>query len=46
MAGSGLAGYAGYSNFSKVVLTIAMLFGRLEIYPVLLTAYPKTWAKK
>lgn len=41
-----MAGYAGYSNFSKVVLTIAMLFGRLEIYPVLLTAYPKTWAKK
>lgn len=41
-----MAGYAGYSNFSKLVLTFCMLFGRLEIYPVLLAFYPKTWAKK
>lgn len=41
-----MAGYAGYSNFSKVVLSFSMLFGRLEIYPVLLAFYPKTWAKK
>ena len=41
-----MAGYAGYSSFSKVVLTFAMLFGRLEIYPVLLALYPRTWAKK
>lgn len=41
-----MAGYGGYSNFSKFVLSIAMLFGRLEIYPVLLALYPRTWRKK
>lgn len=41
-----MAGYAAYSGFSKLVLTFAMLFGRLEIYPVLLAFYPKTWTKK
>ena len=41
-----MAGYGGYSNFSKLILTFAMLLGRLEIYPVLLAFYPKTWAKK
>lgn len=38
--------YAGYSPFSKVVLTLAMLLGRLEIYPVLLSLNPSTWIKK
>ena len=28
--------YAGYSDFSKVVLTLTMLLGRLEILPVLI----------
>lgn len=41
-----MSGYGGYSDFSKLVLSIAMLFGRLEIYPVLLALYPKTWRKK
>ena len=41
-----MAGYGAYSGFSKLVLTFAMLFGRLEIYPVLLAFYPKTWTKK
>ena len=35
-----------YSAFSKIVLTFAMLLGRLEIYPILLTLLPKTWLKK
>ncbi|MFR4008396.1 MAG: TrkH family potassium uptake protein [Christensenellales bacterium] len=30
-----LSSFAGYSAFSKIVLSIAMLLGRLEIYPVL-----------
>ncbi len=38
--------YAGYSPFSKVVLTFAMLLGRLEIYPVLLSFTPTTSLKK
>ncbi len=39
-------GYAVYSDFSKVVLSIAMLLGRLEIYPIVLAFYPHTWTKK
>ena len=38
--------YTCYSGFSKIVLTIAMLFGRLEIYPILLAFSPLTWTKK
>ncbi len=41
-----MEGYAAYSNFSKVVLSIAMRLGRLESYPVLLALYPRTWTKK
>ncbi len=41
-----MEGYGAYSSFSKFVLTFAMLFGRLEIYPVLLALYPRTWTKK
>ena len=40
------ASYAEYSAFSKVLLSIAMLFGRLEIYPLLFTLSPSTWTKK
>lgn len=38
--------YTGYSAFSKVVLMFAMLLGRLEIYPMLLSFTPTTWLKK
>ena len=50
--GPGLAGvgpasnYAAYSAVSKLVLSLAMLLGRLEIYPLLLTLAPSTWIKK
>lgn len=37
--------YSGYSGFSKVVLSFAMLLGRLEIYPLLLTMSIWTWKK-
>ena len=40
------ASYAGYSAFSKIVLSLAMLLGRLEIFPILLTLSPGTWFKK
>ncbi len=46
----GIAGpagsYADFSALSKIVLSLAMLFGRLEIYPIILTLSPSTWAKK
>ena len=50
--GPGLAGvgpasnYAAYSPASKLVLSLAMLLGRLEIYPLLLTLAPGTWIRK
>lgn len=39
------ASYAGYSAFSKIVLTFTMMLGRLEILPVLILFFPKTWKK-
>lgn len=48
--GFGIAGpasnYSYYNAISKFVLTIAMLFGRLEIYPMLLALSPSTWTKE
>ena len=38
--------FAAYSPLSKVMLSLAMLFGRLEIYPLLFTLSPSTWTKK
>ena len=34
-----------FSPFSKIVLILNMLFGRLEIFPLLLTFLPSTWKK-
>lgn len=39
-------GFADYSVFSKLLLSLAMLFGRLEIYPILFALTPSTWTKK
>lgn len=44
--GFAAANFAGYSAFSKILLILAMLLGRLEIYPMLLFLTPKTWAKR
>ncbi len=41
-----MAGYAFYSPFSKIILSFAMLLGRLEIYPLLLVIFPATWTKR
>ena len=47
--GLGLVGpamsYSQYSPFCKIVLAFSMLFGRLEIYPMLITLSPSTWKK-
>lgn len=40
------ASYAGYSSFSKLVLSLAMLLGRLELFPMLLAFAPSTWTKR
>lgn len=48
--GLGLVGpagnYAAFSPLAKVVLTLDMLFGRLELYPMLILLLPTTWTKK
>ena len=48
--GLGLVGpslsYTNYSPLSKIVLTFAMLLGRLELYPILFLFAPSTWTKK
>ena len=38
--------YADYGVLSKVVLSFAMLLGRLEIYPMVLALLPGTWTKE
>lgn len=37
--------FAIFSPFSKVLLSFAMIAGRLEIFPILLLFIPKTWSK-
>lgn len=37
--------YSGFSAFSKMLLTLTMLIGRLEILPVLILFNPKAWKK-
>lgn len=38
--------YSAYSSFSKLVLSGAMLLGRLEIYPLLIALTPTAWSKR
>lgn len=50
--GPGLAGvgptsnYSAYSGFSKILLSLAMLLGRLEIFPLILGLNPLIWKKR
>jgi trk system potassium uptake protein TrkH len=37
--------FAVFSGRSKLLLTLAMLIGRLEIYPILVLFSPNTWKK-
>lgn len=39
-------GFNIYSPFSKIVLSFAMLLGRLEIYPLILLFSPSSWLKR
>lgn len=38
--------FSEYSGFAKATLSLTMLLGRLELYPILLTFIPSTWARK
>ena len=37
--------YGGYNAFGKIVLSLDMLIGRLEIFPMLLLFSPKAWKR-
>lgn len=41
-----LGSFANFSYFSKIVLSLNMLFGRLEIMPMLILFSPSTWRKR
>ena len=38
--------FAIFSSFSKIVMAITMLFGRLEIYAMLILFIPSTWKRR
>ena len=40
-----MCNFSGYSDFSTVILTIAMLAGRLEIFPILVLLSRSTWKR-
>ncbi len=48
--GLGLVGpmgnYASFSYFSKIILILTMLVGRLEIFPILILFIPNMWKNK
>ena len=41
-----MSSYAAYAPLSKLLLSAAMLLGRLEIYPLLILVAPSTWFKQ
>lgn len=44
--GAAATSYSAFSGFSKILLSLSMLIGRLEIFPILLALSPATWKKK
>ena len=44
--GAASSGFGEFSGLSKITLSVAMLLGRLEIFPLLLAFSPSTWLKK
>jgi len=40
-----MGGFGGYTDFSKIVFSFAMLLGRLEIFPLVIALSPATWKK-
>lgn len=40
-----MCNYSAFSDFSKIILSLDMLFGRLELFPMLLLFSPRSWKK-
>lgn len=43
---SAIGNYSGFSPFSIIVLSLDMLIGRLEVFPMLLLLSPYMWSKR
>ncbi len=43
---SPIGNYSSFSIFSKIILFVDMLIGRLEVYPILLLLSPAIWHKR
>lgn len=41
-----MGNFADFSDFSKLVLSLCMVAGRLEIFPILILFFRSTWKKK
>ena len=41
-----MSNYSAYSGFSKILLSLNMLLGRLEIFPILVLFTPQMWKKR
>ena len=41
-----IGNYSVFSGFSKVILSVAMLLGRLEIFPLLVLFSPSVWKQR
>ena len=41
-----MGSFAGFSYFSKIILSLVMLIGRLEIIPMIIFLSPSTWRKR
>ena len=37
--------FAGYGPFGKIVMSLLMLCGRLELFPILVLFHPAIWQK-
>lgn len=40
-----MGNFSEFSALSKIVLTLDMLIGRLEIFPIIMVFTPETWKK-
>lgn len=40
-----MGSFAAFSGFTKIILSLCMLIGRLEIFPMLMLAVPSVWRK-
>ena len=41
-----MGNFSSFSNFSKIILSLDMLFGRLEFFPLILLFSPSLWRRK